>query len=127
MATTPQYASIPKNTFASLTTANSALTGASAVIVFTAGASGARIDTIHMHATGTTTAGMIRIFCGAAADATAALIAEIPVLANTPNSTNPAWSADVDIDLIMQANYILSATTANTQTFDVMIKKGGSF
>ena len=127
MATTAQYTATPASTFAELTTANTALTGATAVTVFTAGASGGRVDTVHIHATTTTTAGMIRLFCGAAADATAALIAEIPVLANTPSATNPSWSADVDLHLIMQANYVLSATTEKTETFDVSVRNGGSF
>lgn len=127
MAAIPSYAATPSSAIGALTTANTALTGATAVSVFTAGASGARVDTVHIHATATTTAGMIRLFCGPAADATAALIAEIPVLANTPSATNPAWSVNVDLGLTMQANYILSATTEKTETFDVSIRNGGSF
>lgn len=127
MAINPSYTATPSNGHGSLSAANTALTGATAVTVFTAGASGGRVDTIHIHATATTTAGMIRIFCGAAADATAALIAEIPVLANTPSATNPAWSADVELGLIMQANRVLSATTEKAETFDVMVTSGGSF
>lgn len=127
MATSPQYSTTPSNGHASLSAANTALTGASAVTLFTAGSSGARVDTIHIHATGTTTAGMIRIFCGAAADATAALIHEEAVVANTPSGTNPAWSADVELGLIMEADYVLSAATNNAETFDVMVKNGGSF
>lgn len=127
MATTAQYATTPSNGHASLTTAETTLTGVNAVTVFTAGASGGRVDTVSIHATGTTTAGMIRLFCGSVADATSALIAEVPVLANVPSATNPAWSVDIDLGLIMQANYILSATTEKSETFDVMIKNGGSF
>lgn len=127
MAATPQYATTPSNGMGSLTTANTALTGASAVTVFTAGASGGRVDKIHIHATGATTAGMIRIFLGSAASTAAALICEIPVIANTPSATNPAWSADVDLGIVMQATYVLSATTEKTETFDVMVTNGGSF
>lgn len=127
MAAIPAYAATPSNGHGALTTANTALTGADAVAVFTAGASGGRVDRIHIHATATTTAGMIRIFCGATAATGSALIAEIPVLANTPSATNPAWSADVDLGLIMAANYVLSASTEKTETFDVCVTSGGSF
>jgi hypothetical protein len=127
MATTAQYTATPSSTFAALTTANTTLSGLTAATVFVAGASGGRVDTIHIHATSTTTAGMIRLFCGAAADISAALIAEIPVLANTPSATNPAWSANVDLGLIIQANFVLSATTEKAENFDVSVRNGGSF
>lgn len=127
MAATPQYLTTPSNGLAALTTANTALTGASAVAVFTAGASGGRIDKVHIHATGATTAGMIRLFLGSAASVAAGLLYEIPVPAITPSATQPAWSAEVDLGIVMQANYVLSATTEKTETFDVMVTMGGSF
>lgn len=63
MTTTAQYASIPKNGVAFLSTANPNRDGTGAVVsVVQAGAVGLRVDGLSLKALSTTTAGLIRLF-----------------------------------------------------------------
>lgn len=125
MATTSQYVSTPKSPTVSISTANTNRDGSTGTYgtVMTAGSSGSRVDRLNITATGTTTAGMVRLFLGSA------MIREIPVIAVTPSSTQPAWSADVIFDngLILQASAVLKASTNNAETFNVTVISGGDF
>lgn len=63
MTATAQYASTPKNGVTQISTANANRDGTGTVgMVCMAGASGMRIDSLTIQATGTTTAGMVRFF-----------------------------------------------------------------
>lgn len=63
MSSTAQYASTVKTGMVSISTANTNRDGTGTLgIVFTAGASGARIDKINTQASGTTTAGIVRYY-----------------------------------------------------------------
>lgn len=125
MATTSQYVSTPKSPTVSISTANTNRDGSTGTYgtLMTAGSSGSRVDRLNITATGTTTAGMVRLFLGSA------MIREIPVIAVTPSSTQPAWSADVIFDngLILQASAVLKASTNNAETFNVTVISGGDF
>lgn len=130
MAQTPNYAALPSNgALAQISTANTARDGTGTLgTVFTAGASGGRIDKLLIHATGTTTAGMVRLFIDNGAGAIR-LVKEVPVLAITPSATIPAWQAEVtfDIGLELQANAILKASTHNAESFNVIPTSAGNY
>ena len=136
MSTTAQYASTPKNSGAQISTANTGRDGTGTLgTIYTAGASGSRVDSIVIQATGTTTAGMIRFFSSIDAGTTKRLIGEVPVLANTPSATTPAWQVTLTSQnasfmgngLVLQASSILYASTNNAEAFNVIAVNAGDF
>lgn len=132
MATQAQYAASARCGVAQIATANANRDGTGTIdTVFTAGASGSRIDAINLKATGTTTAGMIRLFVHDGT--TARLLTEVPVVAVTPSSTTPSWEAQLNtnsmsqvLPLVIPTGYSLRASTNNAETFNV-IAIGGDF
>lgn len=132
MATQAQYAATPKVGIAAISTANTNLNGTGTIgTVFTAGANGSRIDAIDIKATGTTTAGMIRLFVHNGT--TAFLLTELPVTANTPSGTVPAWETQLNtntmtelLPIVLPTGYSLRASTQNAETFNV-VAVGGDF
>lgn len=125
MANNPQYVGTPKSPTVALSTANAnrdGVTGAYGTLM-TAGASGSRIDGINIAATGTTTAGMIRLFLGSS------LIKEVSVSAITPSGTLAAFSYPVTFDppLVLQAGAVLKASTHNAEGFALAVTNGGDF
>lgn len=136
MSTTANYASTPKNTGAEISTANTARDGTgTSGTVYTAGASGSRIDSIIIQATNTTTAGMIRFFISIDSGTTKRLIGEVPVVAITAAATTPVFqtvltsqnSAFMQNGLVLQANAILYASTNNAESFNVVVVNAGDF
>lgn len=128
MATTPQYTATAKNSTVQASAANTNLDGTGTLVdVYTAGASGGRVDELVIKATGTTTAGMIRLYVSDTTNHR--LIKEVPVIAITPSSTIPAWEAKVVFPngLIMQTTYVLKASTHNAETFNIVMTKAGDF
>lgn len=125
MAATPQYVGTPKSPSVTISTANTNRDGATGTYgtVMTAGATGSRIDRIRVNALAATTAGMVRLFVGNA------LIYEIPVQANTPSGTTPAWGQDVVFDsgLILAATAVLKASTNNAESFAITATSAGDF
>lgn len=130
MAQTPNYAASPSNgALAQISTANTNRDGTGTLgTVFVAGALGGRIDKLLIQATGTTTAGMVRLFIDNGAGAVR-LIKEVPVLAITPGATVPAWQAEIgfDIGLELQAGAILKASTHNAESFNVIALSAGNY
>lgn len=136
MSTTANYAATPKVGLGTISTANSNLDGTGTLgTVFTAGTSGSRIDAILIYATGTTTAGMVRLFISDGVNNR--LMAEVPVVAITPSGTQPAFSAllqsnnngllnSAPLPLSFQTSYILKASTQNAESFNV-IAIGGDY
>ena len=128
MALQPQYVGTPKNGVAQVTVANTTRDGTGTLAtVYTAGQAGARIDSLLVQATDTTAAGMIRLFIS---DGSAnLLIMELPVVAVTPAATIPAWCATVNFPngLVLQANWLLKASTHNAETFNIIPTVAGDF
>ena len=132
MSSTAQYASTPKIGAVAISTANTNKDGTGTVgTVFTAGASGSRIDAIAIKATVTTTAGAIRLFIydGAAYF----LLTEIPVVAVTSSATAPAFEVQLNtntmsqiLPIILPTGYSLRASTNNAEAFNVLAS-GGDF
>lgn len=132
MANNANFASTPRVGVGQVTTANTNLDGTGTIAtIFTAGASGSRIDAINLKAVATTTAGMIRLFVHDGTNAR--LLTEVPVIAITPSSTLPAWEAQLNtntmtqvLPIILPTGYSLRAATNNAETFNV-IASGGDF
>lgn len=125
MASSPQYVGTVVSPSVTISTANTNRDGTTGTYgtVLTAGSSGARVDVLHINATGTTTAGMIRLFSGTA------IVAEIPVQAVTPSGTTPAWSYDVVFQngLNLAASTVLKASTNNSESFVLTVTNGGNY
>lgn len=127
MSTTANYAATPRAAVAQISTANTARDGTGTIAtVFGAGTSGSRIDDITVTATGTTTAGMVRLFLHDGTNAR--LWAEIPVSAVTPSGTVQAFTASLSNQaLILPNGWSLRASTNNNETFNVIVDRAGDF
>lgn len=140
MAAVPSYTRFVISAVASIATANTNRDGTGTLgTVYTALAhvagqgSGARIDSITVKATGTTTAGVIRIYVD---DGTARLVREILVSAITPSATVKSWEiptsegADANgilqLGILLKPGDILKASTHNAETF-IVRAQGGEF
>ena len=132
MATQAQYAATPKCSIGQVSVANTNRDGTGTIVtVFSAGASGSRIDAIDLKAVGTTTAGMIRLFIHDGANAR--LLTEVPVMAITPSGTLPSWESQLNtntmtqvLPIVLPTGYSLRASTEKAETFNV-IAIGGDF
>ncbi len=121
------YASGVRTEVAQLTVANSLRDGTGAIVnVFTAGASGSRIDDITITPAATTTAGMVRFFIH---DGTNTRFwREFPIAANTLSATNPAISTLLSrLGLVLKAGYSLRASTEKNETINVVVTSSGDF
>lgn len=132
MATQAQYAATPRCGVGQIRTANTKRDGTGTIdTVLTAGASGSRVDAIVVKATGTTTAGTVRLFIHNGTNAQ--LLTELPVVAVTPSATLPAWEVQLNASTMSQllpfalpTGYSLRAGTEKAETFNVMAF-GGDF
>lgn len=121
------YAATPRCAVGQVSAANTARDGTGTLAtIITAGASGTLIEDIVITATGTTTAGMIRLF---EHDGTnARFIREVPVQAAIPSGTVSAFTASLlNLGWILQSGWSLRAATHNTETFNVFVTKAGDF
>ncbi len=141
MAAAAQYTRDVISASASISTANTGRDGTGTLgTVYTArsaanGGTGARIDSITVEATSTTTAGMVRIFV-TDSGGTARLVKEIAVSALTPSATVKAFTipttegADANgvlpLGILLAPGDILKAGTHNAETF-VVRAQGGEF
>ena len=127
MSITANYAATPKTAVAQVSTANTARDGTGTLAtVFTAGTSGSRIDDLAVVATGTTTAGMVRLFLHDGTNAR--LWREVAVSAITPSATvSPFSSLLGNLALVLQTGWSLRASTHNAETFNVLVTRAGDF
>jgi hypothetical protein len=121
------YAAPPRAAAGQVSTANTNRDGTGTLAtVFTAGASGSRIDDIVVIATGTTTAGMVRLFLHDGTNAR--LWQEVPVSAATPSATVQAFATTlVNQGLLLPTGWSLRASTHNAETFNVIVDRAGDF
>ena len=102
------------------------LAAATHAITLTAGASGSRIDDIYMVATGTTTAGVIRLFVHDGTNAR--LLSETLVSAVTPSTTVQVWSNTLlSQAIVLKTGYSLRASTQIGETFNIIVTRAGDF
>ena len=86
MATTAQYASTVQNGSGQISVANTNRNGTGTLVtIFTGATNGSRVDDIYIVATGTTTAGVVRLFISDGSNIR--LWQEILVTAITPSTT----------------------------------------
>lgn len=128
MATTAQYASTIQTAQVQISTANTQRTGSGTIGTLIVGATnGTRVDDIYITATGTTTAGVIRLFVGNASNL-AQLWQEILVTAVTPSTTVAVWSASLlNQGLVLKSGWYIAASTEKTETFNVIATRAGDF
>ena len=129
MSTTPQFASTVRATTVQVSTANTNRDGTGTIVTsFTAGTSGSRIEAVEICATGTTTAGMVRLFINDGTNSR--LIREQAIPARTPSGTVPAFQMQLVFGdyspLLLPATYSLRAATNNAETFNITVY-GGDF
>ena len=127
MSTAAQYASVVTTAAVQVTTANTNRDGTGTIVtVLTAAASGTRIDDIYMVATGTRTAGVIRLFVHDGTNAR--LLSETLVAAVTPSTTVQVWSNTLlSQAIVLKTGYSLRASTNNTETFNIIVTRAGDF
>ena len=127
MSTQAQYASTARTAIAQATAANTNRDGTGTIAtVFTAGASGSRIDDVTITAVGTTTAGVVRLFLHDGTNAR--LLREVAVSAITPSGTVAAFTASLtNLALVLQSGWSLRASTHNAETFNVCVTRAGDF
>ena len=127
MSTTANYAATPRAAVAQVSTANTNRDGTGTIAtVLTAGSNGSRVDDITVIATGTTTAGMVRLFVNDGTNTR--LWQEIPVTAATPSGTVQAFASTLlNQALLLPNGYSLRAATNNAETFNVVVTRAGDF
>lgn len=127
MATDPNYAATPRIGVAAISTANTNRDGSGTLgTVLTAGSNGSRVDVITVQATGTTTAGMVRLFVHDGS--VARLWREVPVSAITPSGSVVAFAQELALvePLLLPTGWSLRASTHNAEAFNV-VAVGGDF
>ena len=128
MATTAQYAATPRTAVGQVTTANTNRNGTGTIAtIFTGGSSGSRIDDISIVATGTTTAGVVRLFLNDGT--TSYLWQEILVTAITPSTTVQVFSFTLlnQALILASSSWSLRASTNNSETFNILVTRAGDF
>ena len=128
MASTPAFASTPKASAVVLAaTADTSRTAPSTVgTVFTAGASGSRIDEVWITGVGSsTTANQVRLFLYNGS--TYYLLREVLISAITPSASVSAFTTTVVFNnLVLPTGWSLRATTNNAESYAVTAL-GGDF
>lgn len=130
MATSPVFTASPKAGVAQLTAANTNRDGTGTLVdLFTAGASGSRIEHVEIVAASSTTAGVVRLFLYDGTNSR--LIKEVLVTAATPSTSVPVFSTSLDFStqgkvILLPSGYKLQASTHNAETFNV-VAYGGDF
>lgn len=126
MAAAPSFAATPRVSAANIATADTSRTSPTNVgTVFTAGSSGSRIDEVNIVATGTTTAGVVRLWVYTGS--TYYLLSETLVSAITPSTTIAVFSSTATFNnFMLPSGHSLRATTNNSESFNV-IAFGGDF
>jgi hypothetical protein len=118
----PRFAETAAYAVAQVSTANTNRDGTGTIAtIFSAGAQGSLIDLIRVVATGTTTAGVVRLFIHDGSNAR--LYEEILVTAITPSTTVSVFEAEFvpTKPLVLQTGYSLRASTNNAETFNVHV------
>ena len=127
MATTAQYASTVQNGSGQISVANTNRNGTGTLVtIFTGATNGSRVDDIYIVATGTTTAGVVRLFISDGSNIR--LWQEILVTAITPSTTVAVWSYTLlNQALLLENGWSLQASTNNAETFNVLVTRAGDF
>lgn len=125
MADIPSFASTPATALVQIATANTARDGTGTIgTLITAPSAGTRVDDIVICATGTTTAGVVRMFVHDGTNYR--LLQEYLVPAVTPSTTVAAWSTKLsNLGIVLKSGWSLRFSTHNAETFNVVMTRGG--
>lgn len=124
MASTATFFGTPRTAVTQISTANTNRDGSGTIAdVLTGAATGTRIDDIEITATGTTTAGAVRLYLHDGTNSR--LWKEIMVSAITPSTSTAVFSAGLrDQALILASvSWKLQASTHNAETFNVAVTR----
>ncbi len=125
MASSPVFEAVPRLSSVAISTANTNRDGSGTVVEVIAGvAAGTEIRRVIVQATGTTTAGMVRLFLYDGTNYRA--LREIDVTAITVGAATKAFRAEVAFsDLILpSASWKIVAAPHNAETFHVTAMGG---
>lgn len=123
MAAASQFVGTPKTWQQAIATANTARDGTGTLAdVVTAGASGSRLDRVKVTASGTTTAGVIRIFLYDGTNTY--LYDEILVDAITPSVSVKVWKGEMSLGFDIPATWHVKASTHNAELFKMFVHGG---
>lgn len=121
MATSPQFASTPRIGLGQATAANTNRDGTGTLAnIITGVAAGTKIQEVVIQATGTTTAGMVRLYLFDGTNNR--LFDEFVVSAITVGASTAAFRTSKSYDnlTLPSASWILKASTHNAETFNVV-------
>jgi hypothetical protein len=122
MATQPAFATTPRIGMGQVTAANTNRDGTGTIATILTGvAAGTRINEIGIEATGTTTAGMVRLYLHDGTNAR--LFDEFVVAAITVGASTAGYSATKTYDnlVLPSASWSIRASTHNAETFNVIV------
>ena len=127
MSTAAAYASVINSAQCQVTTANTTRDGTGAVVTLVTGATnGTRVDDIYIAAAGTTTAGVVRMFLSDGTNHR--LMQEFLISAVTPSTTVGVWSMFLpNLGILLKSGWSLRFSTNNTETFNILMTRGGDF
>ena len=129
-AALPQTVATPKLGQVSISTANTNRDGTGTLgTVYTAGSAGSRHEKITVEATGTTTAGMVRIYISTDGGTNKYLYDEFAIAAITPSATVKTHreSRTYGGGIVLPASAIMYASTHNAEAFIVRLEQGGDY
>jgi hypothetical protein len=122
MATQPAFATTPRIGVGQATAANTNRDGTGTIVTILTGvAAGTRINEIVVEATGTTTAGMVRLYLHDGTNAR--LFDEFPVPAQTASNFAQTYRAAKTYDnlVLPSASWSIRASTHIAETFNVFV------
>jgi hypothetical protein len=121
MTATPVFTQTPREGIGQISTANTNRDGSGTIgTIFSAGASGSRVDKIAVKGVGTTTAGMVRLYIHDGSNAR--LWREYQVAAITPGASTKTWEVEESFPggVPLPSGYSIRASTHNAETFNVI-------
>lgn len=130
MSSAPTFASTPRCAAVSFATANTNRDGTGTIdTLFTAGASGSRVEHLEICAAGTTTAGVVRIFLHDGS--TYYLFKEVLVSAITPSTSVEVFRSSLSFAspsscIVLPSGWSIRVSTHNAETFKAFAF-GGDF
>jgi hypothetical protein len=127
MSSAPIFVGSPQVWQAALSAANTNRDGTGTIVdLVTGGASGSRIDKVRVAASGSCSAGVIRLYLYDGTNTY--LIKEILVQAITPSTSIAVWEGEWDADglVLPTSTWKLRASTHNAEAFKIFAK-GGNF
>lgn len=129
MSTNAQFAATARCSAISISTANTNRDGTGTIGQFMlAGVSGSRVERVRIKATGTTTAGLVRIYTWDGT--TYRLFEEVTVDAIVPSGTVESFEATITLGnvaaMFLPSGSALGASTQNAETF-IVTAIGGDF